>query len=147
MAIKSVSGIRVSDWRKLTVEKGMIESRFPCFRCKAVSADTTKLECFGSIRPTEHSITYSLKLDYQVWTTPRVYVVEPEIMPSAQIHIYQEGHLCLFYPKETPWTPVLHISDTILPWTAEWLVYYELFKITGQWLGKSALHDSSAKTK
>ena len=142
MGTKTISGIPVSDWRKLTVEKGLIESRFPCFQCNAISSGTTRLECVGLIQPTEHSITYMLRLDYTVWGTPRMYVVSPEIIPTAQIHIYREGNLCLFYPEETPWTHTLHISDTIVPWTAEWLVYYELFKITGKWLGKSALHDS-----
>ncbi len=147
MATKLIGGIKISGWRKLTVEKGKIESRFPCFQCNQIKSTTTKLECLGTIQPTEHSMTYKLKLDYPVWGTPRMYVVEPEIIPAAKIHIYQEGPLCLYYPKETPWTNTLHISDTILPWTAEWLIYYELFKIRGEWLGKSALHDAAYKSE
>lgn len=145
MGTKVIGGIKTSAWRKLTVEKGMIESHFPCFRCNSVTPDTTKLECFGSIKPSEYSITYKLRLEYKVWDIPRIYVVEPEIIPTAKIHIYQEGNLCLYYPKETPWRNSLHISNTILPWAAEWLVYYELFKIQGVWLGKSALHDAENK--
>jgi hypothetical protein len=37
---------------------------------------------------------------------------------------------------------VLH--ETIIPWTAEWLVSYELYLTTGKWLGSSAVH--TAKT-
>ena len=27
------------------------------------------------------------------------------------------------------------ISDTIIPWVADWLLYYELWLATGEWLG------------
>ncbi len=145
MATKTSRGSKFSDRHKLLVEKAKIESRFTCFKCKPINSRTTKLECFGTIQPTAYSVTYTVRLEYEVWGIPRIYVVEPEIIPAAKIHVYKEGNLCLYYPKETPWKPVHHISDTILPWAAEWLVFYELFKITGKWLGKSALHNTADK--
>ena len=27
------------------------------------------------------------------------------------------------------------IANTIIPWTVEWLYYYELWQATGEWLG------------
>jgi hypothetical protein len=27
------------------------------------------------------------------------------------------------------------IADTIVPWTAEWLVHYEIWLVTGEWYG------------
>jgi hypothetical protein len=29
----------------------------------------------------------------------------------------------------------LSIADTIVPWTAEWLVHYEIWLMTGEWYG------------
>jgi hypothetical protein len=37
------------------------------------------------------------------------------------------------------------IHEKIIPWTAEWLVYYEIFKRTGQWIGPEAPHGSEEK--
>jgi len=37
------------------------------------------------------------------------------------------------------------LHETIIPWTAEWIVFYELWKITGEWLGSAALHDVNKK--
>lgn len=147
MVTKTLRGIRVSGWRKLTVEKGMIESRFPCMSCNEVNSRTTKLVCYGHMKPTDDSPSYRLRLEYSVWDKPAVYIEEPEIIPSALIHIYTEGSLCLYYPKETPWQNHLHLSDTVLPWTAEWLVFYELYKLYGVWLGKSASHVDEEKSE
>lgn len=38
-----------------------------------------------------------------------------------------------------------NLHDKIIPWTAEWLVYYELFKLDGKWLGPEAPHGLAAK--
>ena len=29
----------------------------------------------------------------------------------------------------------MSIADTIVPWTAEWLVHYEIWLVTGEWYG------------
>jgi hypothetical protein len=29
----------------------------------------------------------------------------------------------------------MSIADTIVPWTAEWLVHYEIWLMTGEWYG------------
>jgi hypothetical protein len=41
--------------------------------------------------------------------------------------------LCLYYPGQ--WRPDLLLSTTIVPWTAEWLMHYELWLATGHWTG------------
>ncbi len=142
MAI-SFANRRMSDYQKLTVEKALLEKRYPTFRGNHIDRRTDTLTCVGSIQPTPHSDTYQLKLIYPVWGIPKMYVVTPQIEPSPTIHIYQQGHLCLYHPIETPWRDTHHLSDTIIPWTAEWLVFYELYKLYGIWLGKSYSHEST----
>ncbi len=146
MRSKFING-HISDWQKLTVEKNLIERRYPCFRCNPVNRKTDSLICTGYIQPTEYSTHYKIRLVYPVWRIPKVYIVEPKVKQSVDIHIYPQGHLCLYHPKETPWKDSHHISHTIIPWTAEWLVFYELYQINGGiWLGKS-FHHTHTTTK
>ena len=39
--------------------------------------------------------------------------------------------LCLYDPQDMPWTDQIVIAETIIPWIGEWIVFYELYKITG----------------
>ena len=50
--------------------------------------------------------------------------------------------LCLYYPKYGEWKNYMYIADTIIPWTIEWLYYYEMWRITGEWLG-GGIHNES----
>ena len=34
----------------------------------------------------------------------------------------------------------MFLSETIIPWAIEWLKYYELWRITGKWLGGGIEH-------
>ena len=141
----SFTNRHLSDFQKLTVEKTLLEKQYPAFRGNRIDHRTSTLTFIGNIQPTLHSDTYQLKLVYPVWGIPKMYVVEPMIKPSPDIHIYQQGHLCLYHPVETPWRDQHHLSDTFIPWTAEWLVFYELYKLYGVWLGKSYPHGLTTK--
>ena len=46
--------------------------------------------------------------------------------------------LCLYYGNQ--WDPGELIATTIVPWTSEWLEYYELWHATGLWLGGGVGH-------
>ena len=65
---------------------------------------------------------------------------EPQISPSASRHMYGNGALCLYKPTEHPWKSSDNIHEKIIPWTAEWLVFYELYLMCGKWLGPEAEH-------
>ena len=43
--------------------------------------------------------------------------------------------LCLFDPRKKEWGPEDSIADTTLPWTIEWLGFYEGWRATGKWEG------------
>ena len=57
-------------------------------------------------------------------------------------HVYSSGDLCLYLPGQ--WKESMLLADTILPWTSQWLLYYELWLITGHWMGSG--HDHPADT-
>jgi hypothetical protein len=42
------------------------------------------------------------------------------------------------WPKEWVWCKQSLIAKTIIPWTALWLLYYELWMDIGEWLGPSS---------
>ena len=39
----------------------------------------------------------------------------------------------------------MKIHETIIPWTAEWLVFYELWQLTGEWYGAASPHGTNGK--
>ena len=43
--------------------------------------------------------------------------------------------LCLWDPAEMFWTPEISIAATIIPWTSEWLLFFEYWQISGEFLG------------
>jgi hypothetical protein len=56
------------------------------------------------------------------------------------------------YPGECKHDRLLAI--TVVPWISEWLIYYELWLVTGRWLGgghtstaDSAAHDIEGESK
>ena len=44
----------------------------------------------------------------------------------------------------------MSISSTIIPWTSEWLYYYEIWLINGDWLGgghDEYINDNNTKSE
>ena len=88
------------------------------------------------IQPTPGSRVYTVRLTYVLGQFPRVRVEkpEPETRPGEGLpHVFGDGSLCLHLEDE--WTSDMLIVDTTLPWTAEWLINYEIWKATGEWYG------------
>ncbi|WP_416044592.1 hypothetical protein ACMXKO_10175 [Clostridium tyrobutyricum] len=97
----------------------------------------------GKLTPTEKSNTYTVKINYLYKKVPKVYVIEPQILRNSP-HIYPDKSLCLYYPKDFSFDKKTSlIADTIIPWTAEWLYFYEIWMETGIWWGNEAPHTVS----
>ncbi|MEX2345573.1 MAG: hypothetical protein WD604_08165 [Balneolaceae bacterium] len=127
-------------------QKSLIEKNFECFECRIKGRGMdSSLECFGKIQPTDLSIEYTINLTYDGHGAPRVYVIDPELPYDIDAHMYSDKRLCLYYPEEDPWAHYKSIADTVIPWTAEWLVYYELYQIDGKWHGPFVPHDGTEK--
>jgi hypothetical protein len=90
----------------------------------------------GRLRPSAASETYLVRVEYEVGRTPKVTVLEPDLRDDdieALPHVYAGDVLCLHYPGQ--WRDDDLITETILPWTSEWLLHFEFFKIDGIWHG------------
>lgn len=43
--------------------------------------------------------------------------------------------LCLYYPPKNEWHGGKAVGRTIIPWASEWLICYEGWLATGEWMG------------
>lgn len=103
-----------------------------------VTADITPttLAWTGVLTPTPLSRDYRVRITYSRGEYPQVIIVDPPLLPDSDgllPHFYREGSLCLHEAHE--WDESMLIVDTIVPWAAEWLAHYELWRRTGQWYG------------
>lgn len=103
------------------------------------------------IKPTPLSDTYSVRIDYKYASYPKIYITDPyplDRYPGKKVlpHVYstKEQRICLYYPGIGEWTRNKLIARTIVPWASEWLLFYELWLSTGEWLGEG-LHPKSDK--
>jgi hypothetical protein len=97
----------------------------------------------GTLQPFPFSQKYRVAVYYKLSSLPTVRVLCPALVPKAP-HLWKDGTLCLYYPQEKQWRRDMLIATTIIPWTALWLYYYELWLDTGKWLGPSS-HASDSK--
>lgn len=87
---------------------------------------------------------YIVKVFYYHDRPPKVYVLEPKLLEKAP-HLFPDRSLCLYFPDDFSYTEKSIIADTIIPWTAEWLYYYEKWLEDGVWWGPEAPHAPDSK--
>lgn len=147
---------------ELSLHKKSVERLFPQFR----TVLDTSWGCAwrGTLQPVaqpyEVLVTYfpgllTSQLSY-LYQPPRVYLLSPAperrpSQPNIRIpHLYrhptpeQPAQLCLYYPSSGEWKWWDWIGETIIPWTAEWLAFYEIWRITGTWEGPERHPDLGA---
>lgn len=123
-----------------------IQYDYSNFMCKTESNST--LIILGKIKPTPLSCYYKVRIEYKIGNRPNIFIVSPQLrFNNIKIpHTYKDNELCLFYPKYKEWTKYDYISDKIIPWISEWLYFYEIWCITGSWVG-GGKHPSKNKRK
>lgn len=113
-----------------------VESTYPGF---TRSWDANEVTWTGTVTPTPISETYTVKIEYSLEEAPRIWVIDPPLQngPKGECppHLYPEGCLCLYLPKAGEFDRSRQIAHTIIPWTALWLYYYEIWLATGEWRG------------
>lgn len=112
-------------------EKYLLQQNYDFLKCELQKGI---LYCYGNYQPTEHSISYQYRVKYDPKTSPKVTIRYPDIEFSDDIHMFPDDNsLCLYYKSDMVWNKSSHLYNTIIPWTHEWFVFYELFKISGIW--------------
>lgn len=93
----------------------------------------------GPLQPSAMSEEYQIKIVYKLGGTPQVSILLPQLQGrsdhSSIPHVYPGNRPCLYLPRSGEWDPGKSIAETIIPWTSLWLYYYEVWHVTGEWLG------------
>ena len=129
----------------IPVQIKSLANEFPNGEVKSQTLRRLKWEM--DIVPSPNSSSYRIRIDYTIGTPPKVYVIEPAVLKKANgatllPHVFdtEEQRLCLFYGRIGEWDSSMFLSRTIVPWASEWLYFYELWVITGEWLGEGIGH-------
>ena len=88
----------------------------------------------------ENANEYEIKIVLSQNAYPKIYIVSPNIFNDScgkkPPHVYEYNkekcRICLFLPGEVK---LFEYYDKIVPWISEWLLNYEIWKITGVWNG------------
>lgn len=111
----------------------------------------------GPLRPKAQVYAVSIIWKPGAMSLPYVMIDDPPLHPREGfafaeiphlIYFYEKPELsglCLFDPEGKEWTPADLIAATTVHWTAEWLAYYELWHLTGEWLAPGVGYESVAQ--
>jgi hypothetical protein len=90
----------------------------------------------ADLQPSADSRSYTARVIYRIGKHPKVKILAPGLdtgLAQSLPHVFQHDNLCLY--RDGEWTSNELIAETIVPWTSEWLFYYEIWKFTGEWHG------------
>lgn len=129
----------------LAQQAATIRRSFPAF---AVTVKASHLLAVGVVAPSSISAKYRVRVVYEWNRSPSVAIEDPRLerrpeMPETAIpHTYQATEIgkeipCIYRPG-IDWNVSMPIGDTIIPWLLCWLVDYEYWRATGDWLGGGA---------
>jgi hypothetical protein len=98
----------------------------------------------GTLQPTDFSLKYNIRIKYKIDTRPLIEVIDAPWKQGGKRppHTYSDASLCLYYPPSKDFDRTIRLSQTIVPWTSEWLFHYELWLASGQrvWYGGGIEH-------
>lgn len=92
------------------------------------------------LQPADNIEPYNIEIIHEPGSAPKVFVKSPLIKYDPNIHMYKSGSLCLYYPADFDWSATTSFAHFLIPWVNEWILYYEIYKISGVWEGTSAPH-------
>lgn len=94
------------------------------------------------VRPEESCHQYKIRIKYVTGYPPRTYIAEPCPLRLAEgatglPHTYdsKQQRLCLYHPDLFEWDSSMLIANTIVHWAIQWLIFYEIWQLTGVWSG------------
>ncbi len=132
MAVNFIPTHKPDKGKILNLEKHLLEKNYNFLQVKTANGVLT---CKGYCQPSDYSPIYYYKVKFDPNKYPKVYVTNPIIEYHDDIHMYKDDKsLCLHYPKDFSWTSNSRLYNTIIPWTHEWFLFYELYQIEGKWL-------------
>jgi hypothetical protein len=122
---------------KTISEQGLaVRIKHPDF---TLNSTLTSMSIKGWSRPTARSVVYSYELKYTLHERPAIKILEPILEKyegSDDLpHVHEGDELCLYFPFYNEFTHRELLTDTVVPWIALWIFYYEKWAVSGKWLG------------
>ena len=122
-------------------QKAHFRSSYPAFTTSQPRRSV--LVCRGRVQPTALSDTYLVRIFYEIKRTPQVDIEAPLLQrrqPHERIpHTYDRDRPCAFRPS-VDWRSDRSLA-LVVPWVSMWLFFYEVWFVTGEWLGGGVAHD------
>jgi hypothetical protein len=93
------------------------------------------------IAPTPLSRLYAARFEYRQGASPEVFIDDPDLKLLSDgrrlPHVYEQcpTRLCLYLPGSGEWASWKRLDQTIVPWTALWLLYFEEWLVSNEWAG------------
>ncbi len=115
-----------------------IRNSFP--NSVVLKADGKSFSVLLKLRPTPLSKEYDIKINFE-GTRVKIYVVKEKLKVAnnrkrlPHVYSHEKQQLCLYSVSKKEWAAHLSITSTIIPWTSDWLMHYELWLYTGLWSG------------
>jgi len=130
------SNFRTRD-KTIAEQVSSMRCKYPHFSTDFTSQSSMKV--IGVLQPTSRSGTYKFVLKYSLANRPETKIVSPVLLKNDKgeeiPHLYSNENLCLYHPLYYEFNRTYLLCDTIIPWASLWLYYYEVWHLTGSWLG------------
>lgn len=93
----------------------------------------------GKLRPHHFCDEYVFEVRYRVNFSPNITILYPKLRTRdgepKPPHTYDPDQPCVFRPS-VDWSSEMYLADTVIPWLAMWLFFYEIWLATGEWIGE-----------
>lgn len=124
----------------LIVQKALVEKYFDWLKLYIdTNSRTLKGNGFLNVGKKHYSIQFSFS-PFHSFRYERIFIDNKPIKYNDNIHLYSDLSLCLYHPIiDQPVLKKIALYEMI-PWIAEWIIFYEQWKKYGVWLGKEIKH-------
>jgi hypothetical protein len=130
----------------LSKQLDTLQKRYQCGKGRITKSKTgLKLEWRQKLQPSRLSREYSVLVQWAgLGCLPEVEILSPNLRElsggqRSPHEFFSKGNTkpCLMFNNGSSkdWTPDMLIAESIIPWTQEWLWYWELWLSDGEWRG------------
>lgn len=113
----------------LTFQQEMVNRTFPDLKTAIVNKSILKIEGILKNQNWEHD--YIIKIFYHSRDLNEVYIINSNIIKHPDLHVSQDGQLCLYYPLHISPFKNFWVTQDLIFQTIKWIYCYESWKLNG----------------
>ena len=133
--------MRMAQRKPLTAAQQFVNLRGNPISCGEGELCVGRLTWRYSAMPFPLGRDYAVRIEFKQGGKPQIFVESPDLHALAGDrripHLYQQKPpmLCLYLPRTYEWQSWMRLDQTIVPWTALWLFYFEEWLASDDWKG------------